>query len=414
LTTDILLIESSEETVGALRMALSPFDVALRVVPDGTRGIIEAEKQKPTAILLGLELPPKNYGYVVCQRLKKSNVTNNVPLILLYASATETDIDRHRTLRHRADAYVKKPFDDAEVVNALDELLGSLPRREAPGRESAGTGGGTRRPGNGTTVSSPGVEVTLHDDDILFDEDPPFAPATFEAPPPSASAEVPGDAAIELTDALLADLDAVFPAETQPLSANPQPSRESDAVKATVRGVARVPDTAVETASTASTDDGAGREGGGLRAEIERLTRVAETLRDELDAAKVQAGNELDEAKRRNAEMEAAARGAELKASDALLELDEVRARAVAATTRVDELKARVLELERDVASRDASIATLHAEAENAGPAAEQLRSALGAREADLGDVQARLDRALQVRERMRRAVEILKQLTDD
>ena len=402
LATDILLIESHEETVGALRAALSPFDVALRVVPDGTRGIVEAEKQKPTAILLGLELPPKNYGYVVCQRLKKSDVTSAVPLILLYASATETDIDRHRTLRHRADAYLKKPFADAQVVSALDQLIGALPRRAVA---NAGEAQG-RQPGNGAAGASPSVEVTLHDDDILFDEDPPFAPPTLE--PVSAEGATPRDVSIDLAGDLLADLDSIFPGDPVP---KPEPAKPASPGPAsvTVRGVTRVPD-AVEEPKSASAPD----EEFGLKAEVARLTRVAETLRDELDAAKVLAGNEVDAAKKRITELEAAVTGAREKAADALKACDLERAGAALATTRVDELDSRLAELEREVASRDASIATLRAEAEKVEPETETLRAALDEATAAFGDVQTKLDRALQVRERMRRAVEILKTLTDD
>lgn len=400
LTTDILLIESNEETVGALRTALSEFDVALRVVPDGTRGIIEAEKQKPTAILLGLELPPKNYGYVVCQRLKKSDVTSAVPLILLYASATETDIDRHRTLRHRADAYLKKPFADAQVVSALDQLLGSLPRRasvlaDAP-RDVV--------PGNGNPGSPSAVEVTLHDDDILFDEDPPFVAPSAESP--SASSAAPRDVSIDLADDLIADLDSVFPAEAAP---KPQPLKSSAPANVTVRGVSRVPEAAV-----GKVEEKSSRDAVDLKSEVERLTRVAETLRDELDAARVQAGNELDEAKKRIATLEAAVGEAERKSAEAAQALDAERARSVSAATRVDELTARVAELEREVASRDASIAALRADAEKAEPEIQRLRAAVDAATTSVGDMQAKLDRALQVRERMRRAVDILKTLTDD
>jgi YesN/AraC family two-component response regulator len=64
---------------------------------------------------------PKKDGFEVVEILKADERTNHIPIIMLTARATQQD--RLIGLKHGADAYLTKPFDQEELFIRLDRLL---------------------------------------------------------------------------------------------------------------------------------------------------------------------------------------------------------------------------------------------------------------------------------------------------
>ena len=86
----------------------------------------EAQKlalvETPDLIFLDLNLP-KVDGWEVCRFLKMSPVTAHIKLVILTGLIQESV--RQRTLQFGPDAFILKPFRAQEILDVLENLLGT-------------------------------------------------------------------------------------------------------------------------------------------------------------------------------------------------------------------------------------------------------------------------------------------------
>ena len=116
-----LIIEDNQDVRSYLRQCLAN-DYQLIFAVNGQKGIDKAIEHTPDLILSDVMMPQKD-GYEVCDTLKGDIRTSHIPIILLTAKA---DIDSRITgIRTGADAYIAKPFNRAELVVQLEQLLTS-------------------------------------------------------------------------------------------------------------------------------------------------------------------------------------------------------------------------------------------------------------------------------------------------
>lgn len=116
----ILLIEDNpdirENTAEILE--LSNFEV--EVAENGKVGIDKAKKIKPDLIICDIMMPELD-GYGVLYALSKDNTTAGIPFIFLTAKTERSDIRKGMNLG--ADDYLTKPFDDVELLDAIESRL---------------------------------------------------------------------------------------------------------------------------------------------------------------------------------------------------------------------------------------------------------------------------------------------------
>ena len=116
-----VLVIDDESTVGLiLRLALDAKGHDTVVAEDGRSGIELALTEHPDAIVLDLMMPRVN-GYDVLDALRGAEEMAGVPIIVL--TAVTLSRERDRCLSEGADAVITKPFDPADVIDALDGLL---------------------------------------------------------------------------------------------------------------------------------------------------------------------------------------------------------------------------------------------------------------------------------------------------
>jgi len=116
-----VLVIDDESTVGLiLRLALDAKGHDTVVAEDGRSGIELALTEHPDAIVLDLMMPRVN-GYDVLDALRGAEEMAGVPVIVL--TAVTLSRERDRCLSEGADTVITKPFDPAEVIDALDGLL---------------------------------------------------------------------------------------------------------------------------------------------------------------------------------------------------------------------------------------------------------------------------------------------------
>jgi CheY-like chemotaxis protein len=116
-----VLVIDDESTVGLiLRLALDAKGHDTVVAEDGNSGIELALTEHPDAIVLDLMMP-RVTGYDVLDALRGADEMVDVPVIVL--TAVTLSRERERCLSEGAAAVITKPFDPADVVDALDDLL---------------------------------------------------------------------------------------------------------------------------------------------------------------------------------------------------------------------------------------------------------------------------------------------------
>ncbi|MBN8703822.1 MAG: response regulator [Bacteroidetes bacterium] len=119
----ILLIEDNkdmrENTAEILE--LSNYQVVTAV--NGKEGVAMAQKEKPDLIICDIMMPMLD-GYGVLHMLSKNDETANIPFIFLTAKAERSDL--RKGMEMGADDYLTKPFDDIELLNAIESRLRKL------------------------------------------------------------------------------------------------------------------------------------------------------------------------------------------------------------------------------------------------------------------------------------------------
>ena len=126
----ILLVEDSPNDIELTLAALEENHLAneVVVVRDGAealdylhhRGIFKLRgKGNPAVVLLDLKLP-KVDGLQVLQRIKSDPAMRHTPVVMLTSSREETDLVR--SYRLGVNAYVVKPVDFKEFIDAVREL----------------------------------------------------------------------------------------------------------------------------------------------------------------------------------------------------------------------------------------------------------------------------------------------------
>ncbi len=118
--TKILLVDDEPSLVKIVsrRLEAEGFDVA--VAMDGEEAIRQVESQRPHLIILDVMLPKMN-GYEVCRTLKWDRRYQKIPVLLFTAKALERD--EKFGFEAGADAYVRKPFRAAELLEKIRALL---------------------------------------------------------------------------------------------------------------------------------------------------------------------------------------------------------------------------------------------------------------------------------------------------
>ena len=116
----LLLIEDNPEVRENTQEILELAGYNVVAAPNGKVGVELAQKEKPDLIICDIMMPELD-GYGVLHILNKKPETAGIPFIFLTAKTEKTDIRKGMNLG--ADDYLTKPFDDTDLLNAIEARL---------------------------------------------------------------------------------------------------------------------------------------------------------------------------------------------------------------------------------------------------------------------------------------------------
>lgn len=116
----ILLVEDNPEVRENIHEILELAGYNVITAANGKIGVEMAQKENPDLIICDIMMPELD-GYGVLHILNKKPETAGIPFIFLTAKTEKTDIRKGMNLG--ADDYLTKPFDDTDLLNAVEARL---------------------------------------------------------------------------------------------------------------------------------------------------------------------------------------------------------------------------------------------------------------------------------------------------
>lgn len=116
----VLIIEDNNDIRENVVEILELAGYQVFAADNGKKGVDVAITNKPDIILCDIMMPELD-GYGVLYMLNKNTETSAIPFIFLTAKAERVDL--RKAMEMGADDYLTKPFDDMELLNAIESRL---------------------------------------------------------------------------------------------------------------------------------------------------------------------------------------------------------------------------------------------------------------------------------------------------
>jgi diguanylate cyclase (GGDEF)-like protein len=116
----ILIVDDIPDNLRLLSKILEAQGYLVRKSLSGKMALQGVQREPPDLILLDITMPDMD-GYEVCQQLKASEVTANIPIIFI--SALDRIADKIRAFEMGGQDYITKPFQEQEVLMRVKNQL---------------------------------------------------------------------------------------------------------------------------------------------------------------------------------------------------------------------------------------------------------------------------------------------------
>ena len=119
----ILVIDDEPEITQIIEAFLENAGHQITTENSSVMGIERAKELKPDLILLDIMMPNMD-GYEICDELKKSDSTLDIPVIFL--TGKDSRDDKGRSFQVGGDMFVKKPFSCERLLEIVNIVLQSV------------------------------------------------------------------------------------------------------------------------------------------------------------------------------------------------------------------------------------------------------------------------------------------------
>jgi DNA-binding response OmpR family regulator len=116
----ILVVDDEMSILVPLKFLLEKNDYLVAMAQSGRDAIDQIKRSKPDLILLDIMLPDLD-GYEIFQMIRENRAWDDIKVI--YLTAKNRDIDIAKGLNLGVDAYVTKPFSNADLLARIATLL---------------------------------------------------------------------------------------------------------------------------------------------------------------------------------------------------------------------------------------------------------------------------------------------------
>lgn len=116
----MLIVEDEPAILSSLEFILRHAGWSTSSVTDGEAALSAVRESRPRALVLDVMLPKKG-GFEVLKELRADAATRALPILILTAKGQKQDVRTAAELG--ATSFVSKPYANAEVVDAVRNLL---------------------------------------------------------------------------------------------------------------------------------------------------------------------------------------------------------------------------------------------------------------------------------------------------
>jgi two-component system alkaline phosphatase synthesis response regulator PhoP len=116
----ILVVDDEPNILIPIQFLMQQNGYDVTVVSNGKDALEAMERCRADLILLDIMMPMLD-GFEVCQKIREKPEWQDVKIVLVTAMGREANIEKGLSLG--ADAYVLKPFSNAEIVDKVNKLL---------------------------------------------------------------------------------------------------------------------------------------------------------------------------------------------------------------------------------------------------------------------------------------------------
>ncbi len=157
-TRTALIVEDEPEIADLVKLHLSREGVDSVVARSGRKALEMARKSPPDLMVLDLMLPDLD-GLEVCRRIRSDDATKSIPIVMLTAKGSETDIVIG--IESGADDYVTKPFSPKVLMARLQNAM-----RRRLDSQTEGSDGPILRLGGRLKIDHERHEVTVDNEEV--------------------------------------------------------------------------------------------------------------------------------------------------------------------------------------------------------------------------------------------------------
>ena len=122
----ILLVEDTLTQALLIQHQLKKAGYTVKLARSGQAALDELSKEKYEIVLSDINMPGMD-GYELCQRLRQSEVHQEIPFVLLATPVEKIELSK--MLQSGADNFILKAFDENTFIDKLDEIIKTLKLR---------------------------------------------------------------------------------------------------------------------------------------------------------------------------------------------------------------------------------------------------------------------------------------------
>ncbi len=116
----ILVVDDETEFLNIIKQVLTDENYDVSVATNAVEGGLILAGQKPDLILMDIKMKGIN-GFDACKAIRSNPKTKNIPIIIVSALASQTDIKEG--IGRGAAEYFTKPVDLQKLVDKIKEVI---------------------------------------------------------------------------------------------------------------------------------------------------------------------------------------------------------------------------------------------------------------------------------------------------